>query len=139
MSTPYDPPATFEPVGPLAWQTDALCAETDPELFVPDKGGSTMEAKRVCASCTVREQCLEYALANNERTGIYGGLSPRQRLPLHRAREAGRVQGKGACVHGHDWSDPRNVGFRREHGGRYCRACDRERRQAARDARRDAA
>lgn len=44
--------------GELAWQTDALCAQTDPEAFFPEKGGSTRDAKRVCESCPVREECL---------------------------------------------------------------------------------
>lgn len=70
--------------GPLAWQEMALCAQTDPEAFFPEKGGSTREAKRVCASCEVREQCLEYALANDERFGIWGGLSERERRKLKR-------------------------------------------------------
>jgi len=56
--------------GPLAWQERALCAQTDPEAFFPEKGGSTREAKRVCATCEVREECLQYALANDERFGI---------------------------------------------------------------------
>ena len=71
---------------PLAWQTDALCAQTDPEAFFPEKGGSTRDAKRICASCDVRDQCLEYALQNDERFGIWGGLSERERRRLkHRA------------------------------------------------------
>ena len=48
----------------LAWQERALCAQTDPEAFFPEKGGSTREAKRVCMSCDVRPECLSYALAN---------------------------------------------------------------------------
>lgn len=71
--------------GPLSWQQDALCAQTDPEAFFPEKGGSTREAKSVCASCEVREECLEYALANDERFGIWGGLSERERRRLRRA------------------------------------------------------
>jgi WhiB family transcriptional regulator, redox-sensing transcriptional regulator len=63
----------------LAWQERALCAQTDPEAFFPEKGGSTREAKRVCLSCEVRAECLEYALANDERFGIWGGLSERER------------------------------------------------------------
>jgi WhiB family redox-sensing transcriptional regulator len=39
---------------PLAWQTDSLCAQTDPEAFFPEKGGSTRDAKKICASCEVR-------------------------------------------------------------------------------------
>lgn len=70
--------------GALAWQTDALCAQTDPEAFFPEKGGSTRDAKRICTSCDVRAQCLEYALQNDERFGIWGGLSERERRKLKR-------------------------------------------------------
>ena len=65
--------------GELDWQERALCAQTDPEAFFPEKGGSTREAKRVCMVCEVRVQCLDYALANDERFGIWGGLSERER------------------------------------------------------------
>ncbi|WP_416443780.1 WhiB family transcriptional regulator [Leucobacter sp. HNU] len=68
----------------LAWQADALCAQTDPEAFFPEKGGSTREAKRICESCEVRSECLDYALANDERFGIWGGLSERERRRLRR-------------------------------------------------------
>ncbi len=68
----------------LGWQDRALCAQTDPEAFFPEKGGSTREAKRVCASCEVRAECLEYALAHDERFGIWGGLSERERRKLKR-------------------------------------------------------
>jgi len=68
----------------LAWQTDALCSQTDPEAFFPEKGGSTRDAKRICTSCDVRGECLEYALANDERFGIWGGLSERERRKLKR-------------------------------------------------------
>ncbi|ASN51445.1 WhiB family transcriptional regulator [Sinomonas sp. R1AF57] len=70
--------------GELAWQAEALCAQTDPEAFFPEKGGSTRDAKKVCGSCTVRAQCLEYALANDERFGIWGGLSERERRRLRK-------------------------------------------------------
>ena len=70
--------------GVLGWQERALCAQTDPEAFFPEKGGSTREAKRVCTSCEVRAECLEYALANDERFGIWGGLSERERRKLKR-------------------------------------------------------
>ena len=68
----------------LAWQADALCAQTDPEAFFPEKGGSTRDAKRICTTCDVRDQCLEYALQNDERFGIWGGLSERERRKLKR-------------------------------------------------------
>ena len=66
----------------LAWMDLALCAETDPEAFFPEKGGSTHPAKRVCRSCEVRAECLDYALGHNERFGIWGGLSERERRGL---------------------------------------------------------
>ena len=64
------------------WQERALCAQTDPEAFFPEKGGSTREAKKVCLTCDVRGDCLEYALMNDERFGIWGGLSERERRKL---------------------------------------------------------
>lgn len=66
------------------WQERALCAQTDPEAFFPEKGGSTREAKRICLGCEVRDACLDYALAHDERFGIWGGLSERERRRLKR-------------------------------------------------------
>lgn len=79
-----DTPSASQFDGPLAWQQSALCAQTDPEAFFPEKGGSTREAKSVCTSCEVRSECLEYALLNDERFGIWGGLSERERRRLRR-------------------------------------------------------
>ena len=69
---------------PLAWQSESLCAQTDPEAFFPEKGGSTRDAKKICGSCEVRSECLEYALQNDERFGIWGGLSERERRKLRK-------------------------------------------------------
>jgi WhiB family transcriptional regulator, redox-sensing transcriptional regulator len=73
-----------EDEGELGWQADALCAQTDPEAFFPEKGGSTRDAKKVCGACNVRAECLEYALANDERFGIWGGMSERERRRLRK-------------------------------------------------------
>ncbi|MFO7779763.1 MAG: WhiB family transcriptional regulator [Nitriliruptoraceae bacterium] len=62
-----------------AWMLEAKCLDADPEAFFPEKGGSTREAKRICGTCPVRSDCLEHALANDERFGIWGGLSERER------------------------------------------------------------
>ncbi len=67
-----------------AWQERALCSQTDPEAFFPEKGGSVTEAKRICRLCEVEAECLEYALANNERFGIWGGTTERERRRLKR-------------------------------------------------------
>ena len=65
-----------------SWQERALCSQTDPEAFFPEKGGSTREAKRICTGCEVRQECLAYALEHDERFGIWGGLSERERRRL---------------------------------------------------------
>ena len=77
-------PAATDADSALAWQADALCAQTDPEAFFPEKGGSTREAKKICTGCEVKAECLEYALANDERFGIWGGLSERERRRIKR-------------------------------------------------------
>jgi len=76
------------PDGPT-WQDAARCAEVDPEIFFPERGGSVRAAKNVCRGCEVRDACLEYALEHGEEWGIWGGLSERQRRPLLAARENG--------------------------------------------------
>lgn len=68
------------------WAADALCAQTDPEAFFPNKSGSTREAKAVCGRCEARPDCLEYALDNQERWGIWGGASERERRKIEKSR-----------------------------------------------------
>jgi len=68
------------------WQERANCYGVDPDLFFPERGASTREAKGVCAGCEVRADCLEYALDNGEKFGIWGGLSERERRRLRRQR-----------------------------------------------------
>ena len=59
----------------LWWQVDANCNDKDPDLFFPNRGASTREAKKICSECPVQEHCLEYAIVNAEKFGIGGGLS----------------------------------------------------------------
>lgn len=66
------------------WMSEGLCAQTDPEEFFPDKGASTRAAKALCAGCPVKAECLSYALKHNERFGIWGGASERERRVLRR-------------------------------------------------------
>jgi WhiB family redox-sensing transcriptional regulator len=65
--------------GRFGWMARALCALTDPEAFHPEKGASTRDAKKVCVGCEVRGECLDYALELDERFGVWGGLSERER------------------------------------------------------------
>ncbi|MFE9256697.1 WhiB family transcriptional regulator [Streptomyces sp. NPDC006879] len=68
----------------LSWQEQALCAQTGPEFFFPEPGSSVRDAKRLCAACEGRAACLEYALNNDERFGVWGGLSEQERSALRR-------------------------------------------------------
>ncbi len=79
-----------------AWKDEALCAQTAPDAFFPDKGGTTRDARKICAVCPVAEQCLQYAIANRETVGIWGGktshqlrkLIPRENHPVGVTRTA---------------------------------------------------
>jgi WhiB family redox-sensing transcriptional regulator len=72
--------------GERRWQENANCLGVDPDLFFPERGASTREAKEVCRGCVVRMECLEYALVNGEKFGIWGGMSERERRRLRRQR-----------------------------------------------------
>ena len=79
------------------WQDEANCLGVDPDLFFPERGASTREAKEVCKGCVVREQCLEYALAHGEKFGIWGGMSERERRRIRRARALARRAAGGVA------------------------------------------
>ncbi len=74
-----------------SWQDMANCLGVDPDLFFPERGASTREAKEVCKGCVVRDDCLEYALANGEKFGIWGGMSERERRRIRRQRALARA------------------------------------------------
>ena len=82
---------TDEEAAAESWQAFANCLGVDPDLFFPERGASTKEAKQVCQGCVVREDCLEYALANGEKFGIWGGLSERERRRIRRQRALARA------------------------------------------------
>lgn len=63
----------------------ALCKGRDPGLWFPAPGGSMERAKAVCRACPARARCLDWALAANERDGVWGGASPEERARLRRA------------------------------------------------------
>lgn len=70
------------------WHSQAVCSQTDPEAFYPEKGGSTREAKRICRECPVLQQCRQWAIDHDERYGVWGGLSERERRRLKRDTES---------------------------------------------------
>lgn len=70
---------------------DARCVEVDPELFFPelDSIWRVAAAKKICAECPVKLECLEYAQVNSFKEGIWGGLSPTERHRLMKRKKAG--------------------------------------------------
>lgn len=70
----------------FSWKKEANCLGIDPDLFFPERGVSSAQAKNVCLRCVVKEECLEYALQNGEKFGIWGGMSERERRVLRRER-----------------------------------------------------
>jgi WhiB family redox-sensing transcriptional regulator len=80
-------------VPPWGWQKQAACRGLDLDLFFGHEGeraaerdSREKEAKQVCASCPVRKQCLDHALAAPERSGIWGGLNEVERIAMQRRR-----------------------------------------------------
>ena len=69
------------------WMRDGLCAQTDPDAFHPDQNTPVKPAKAVCAGCPVLAECRSYALETDQRFGVWGGLSARQRQRI-RSRAA---------------------------------------------------
>jgi len=64
------------------WMASALCAQTDPELFFPEKGKRSRDARAVCARCPVCAKCRAYALAQDRVYGVWGGTTERERRKL---------------------------------------------------------
>ena len=70
---------------PPDWHQHAACAGTDPDLFFPGRGESITGARRVCATCPVKAECLDYAIRNGETIGVWGGTSERERRAMRSA------------------------------------------------------
>jgi hypothetical protein len=90
------------------WRDDAACARTDPELFFPQGQPTTaaaMEeaAKRICAGCPVRAECLEYALETGQHTGVWGGCTESERRQLARVRQPSMDR----CLDAQEWIEDR--------------------------------
>ena len=85
---PYMPPSFTEPG--KHWRQFALCAEVDTYVFYPENGEQRFipDAKAICAECRVTEQCLAWALENDEREGIWGGHTYPERRRIRREESA---------------------------------------------------
>ena len=73
---------------PPDWTKKALCAEVDPDLFFPEVGDDVRKVKKICKACDVKEECLKYSLDNDERFGVWGGLSEHNRRKLRAERKS---------------------------------------------------
>jgi WhiB family redox-sensing transcriptional regulator len=74
LVTDYDPKAD--------WTEFASCRDLDPEVFFNVKHSSTQQSREICSTCIVKHECLDFAIQNNEKIGVWGGLTPRQRKHL---------------------------------------------------------
>lgn len=110
------------------WVDDALCAQTYPDAFFPDSEtaeGSTAKARSICGSCLVPDECLAYALAHDERYGIWGGLTSSER---RRIKPFPRKEPSPLCQRGHDRT-PANT-RRTAAGTLVCTICEQEPKQS---------
>ena len=68
------------------WREHAACRGIDASVFYPASEEEAEAAKEICAGCSVRQLCLEYALSNRERDGVWGGTTERERRRVLRQR-----------------------------------------------------
>jgi WhiB family redox-sensing transcriptional regulator len=71
------------------WMQRGLCREIPPAVFFPSDGVGVEAARRICATCPVKEPCLEYALAFRIDHGVWGGCSERERRRILKRRRVG--------------------------------------------------
>lgn len=89
------PPAGTD--NPLSWMDHGACVGEDQDLWFPPEKSNAKTAKRICAACPVRLECLEYAVEGNERYGVWGGLSYKERQAIRSyRRRAGQAAASGA-------------------------------------------
>ena len=80
------------------WQDEAACKTLPLEVFFPPAEQEAEAAKTICSACTVREPCLEAALAAGERFGIWGGLTSEERQSIAARRRARAATARAAGV-----------------------------------------
>jgi WhiB family redox-sensing transcriptional regulator len=69
-----------------AWRARAACRGVDPDIFYPVSDEDAEDAKAICATCPVQQLCLDWALANREKEGVWGGATERERRRILRRR-----------------------------------------------------
>lgn len=113
----------------MTWRDEALCAQTDPDLWFPERDGDRATnnyaaARAICARCPVRAECLEYALEQHLTDGMWGGLTPYERVALTVRKPAPRRE-RGTAPHGTEAAYMRHY----RAGEKPCDACAAARRE----------
>lgn len=75
----------------MTWRTKAACRNLDVEVFFPDSEADAGPALSVCATCPVRNECLDWAIATRQHDGIWGGTTESERKRIRRRRAAART------------------------------------------------
>lgn len=73
---------------PTKWMNKAACRGSNTNMFYPNPGEPSTPARQICDTCPVAVECLEYAINNGERYGIWGGTPVRKRRDPARALSA---------------------------------------------------
>jgi WhiB family redox-sensing transcriptional regulator len=73
------------------WMAEARCRSVPPSVFFPSDGAGVEAARRICATCPVKDPCLEYALYHRIDHGVWGGASERERRRIARQRRLSAV------------------------------------------------
>jgi len=80
-------PETLTTYDPDQWRLDAACRDLDTAVFFPETDEGVAAAKAVCATCPVREACLQFALVTRQDDGVWGGLDENERRRVRRRRQ----------------------------------------------------
>lgn len=78
----------------MTWREEAACLNLPVDPFFPEQGQSAAPAKKICATCPVRNECLDYAMTTGQEYGVWGGLTEDERHELRRGRGNVRPRAK---------------------------------------------
>lgn len=96
------------------WRQRAACRGLDPGLFHPERGEPTKAVKALCMTCPVQDDCLRYAIENDERVGIWGGKSERERRAIRRRQRTAARANVATVAAAITWRDVDSQAARRE-------------------------
>jgi WhiB family redox-sensing transcriptional regulator len=79
------------------WRDNAACRDENPDMFYTDNAQIVQQARKVCFGCPVRMECQQFALANGEWWGVWGGMSQTQLRTHGNRRKAARYTARPAA------------------------------------------